>query len=272
MKVNAKKLMDSPMGKAIKELSKRMKEEGLPPAKFNVVGGFALMAAGIRDEKTITDIDYVGPNNSHLLNQLIDEVGHEHHMPKGWINNDVLLSGSSLEDLEFATGTLHFHPAIKTSELTIDVLDPKDVLRMKLIAVDTSLIGVAQDKAEFTRIKDLPDIKAIVDHLKTDIPTAIEENEFYIVCPHTKDVLETYMKDGLDAADKYAKTLFEKDKALKKSNITQRRSDEFADLYGGSVPDDDDFNYHDPDDDFSGYGDINNPFGDYDDEGSYYDS
>ena len=95
-----KDFLKTPMGKAIKALNKRMKEERLPPVKFNVVGGFALMVAGIRDKNCVTDIDYVGKDLSPMLNQVIKEVGQEYGMPEHWINNDVLLAGSDLEELE----------------------------------------------------------------------------------------------------------------------------------------------------------------------------
>lgn len=82
---------------------------------------------------------------------IIDDVGMRYGLGRGWINNDCLLSGASLEDLEFVTGKLKF--IHKFDLISINALDKECILRMKLIAIDTSYSGMGEG-GDFSRIKD----------------------------------------------------------------------------------------------------------------------
>lgn len=188
---------DTPMGRALEDLAKRMDEEDLPPVTINAVGGFALLLHGVRSRTCVTDIDYVGRPFSDKFNRIADEIGLAHQMGKGWINNDVMMAGISTKSFEFSTGELHFHEAFSVGNIKINVLDEKDLLRMKLIAVDTSVSGT-DNGGEFTRVKDLPDVKALMDR------QGVKSGDLYAkygewIQPSTQRVIQSYESGGEEA-------------------------------------------------------------------------
>ena len=154
--------------KGLEEVNALLEKHDAPSVNLNVIGGCAMILHGYKDPYR-TDIDYVGENafTEELMAQ-IDKIGKKNGLGAGWINNDVLLSGNTLEDMECATGKLHFYPVFEMSKINVSVLDAKDLLRMKVIAVDTSLTALEMG-GEFTRLKDLPDIAALMDKRNLDI-------------------------------------------------------------------------------------------------------
>ena len=192
--ISTDKFKQTPMGKAVTELSERLLEQKMPPVSLNVIGGFALMLREIRDPNDTTDIDYVGRRLPDRFENIANEIGFKHGLGKGWINNDGMLDGTSLEDFEYATGDLHFDPALKIGNILINVLDEKDLLRMKLIAVDTSLSGIELG-GEFTRDKDLPDIKVLME--RQNITPDMLQDKFgdYILSDATPTLIQAYF-DG----------------------------------------------------------------------------
>ena len=194
----------TPMGIALTELSEQMQKEKIPPVSINVIGGFALMMREIRNPNDTTDIDYVGNTLSPEFNALADKIGMKYKLGKGWINNDVMLSGSTFEDFEFATGKLHFEPAFSVGNININVLEEQDLLRMKLISIDTSLTAIDMG-GEFTRMKDLPDIETMMKH--ANIKATDIEDKFgdYLISGMVPKVMETYNKEGIDGVNKIIK-------------------------------------------------------------------
>ena len=190
----------TPMGSALEDLAQRMRDEDLPPVSFNVVGGFALMLHGVRPMDSVTDIDYVGRPLPKRLKELVREVGLAHQMEPAWINNDVLLSGNTMDSFEFTTGKLTFHDEFSVGGIGIRVLDEKDLLRMKLIAVDTSMAGV-ETGGEFSRKKDLPDVKLLMDRHGVKSEDLFAKYGQYIQ-PMTQDVIQAYEKGGDDEVDR----------------------------------------------------------------------
>lgn len=137
------------------------------PFELNVIGGFAMLLNGIRPSvqgATYTDVDYIGAGFPPLIELAVKEVGIAYGLGKDWINNDALLYGSTIEELEILTGPLHFEKIRELKVITIKALIPEDLLRMKLLAVDTALMAVDAGD-EFTRSKDMPDIKYLVEFL-----------------------------------------------------------------------------------------------------------
>ena len=152
---------------AIEALDKKL-AGSVETFELNVIGGFAMLLNGIRPSTkgaTYTDIDYIGSESSPIIETAIREVGISFGLGRDWINNDVLLYGSTIEELELLTGPLHFKKVKVLTVITINVLIPEDLLRMKLLAVDTALMAVDAGD-EFTRSKDIPDIKYLVEYLK----------------------------------------------------------------------------------------------------------
>ena len=154
------------MYQALLELDKEMSKQNMPKCELNVVGGFALMTHKIRKETELTDIDYVGFEIPTQVKELSDKIGIKHNLGKDWINNDLMLTGTSLEDLEFSTGKLHFTPAFELENIKINILEQKDLLRMKIISIDTATTAVELG-GDFTRMKDFPDILKLMETTNT---------------------------------------------------------------------------------------------------------
>ena len=201
----------TPMGKAVIELSQEMKKRNMPPVSINVVGGFALMMNKTRNPNDTTDIDYVGSPLPEDFDKLADKIGIKHKLGRGWINNDVMLTGNTMEDFEFATGKLHFNESMDVGNIQINILDEKDVLRMKLIAVDTSLIA-AEEGGDFSRIKDLPDVDKLLNKYNIKTNQIMEKYNDYILSEDTPLVIDAYRKGGNKEAIKFVDDMVAKTK------------------------------------------------------------
>lgn len=150
----------------------------LPPwsrkVELYVVGGYALQLTGVRKNPSeATDVDYIGRTFDSETKAKIDEVGLTFGLGKGWLNNDLLLVGSeSVEDIEFAVGPLEFvyRDDIVLTHFEIYTATPESVLRMKIQAVDTTLVPLLEQHgvAEFVRPQDFSDIKLIYNDLNWD--------------------------------------------------------------------------------------------------------
>lgn len=105
---------------AIVELDEKLSEKGITPFTLNVCGGFALLLQNVRkDVESYTDIDYIGSDLSKDIQEEVINIGYKHGFGNDWINNDILLSGSTLEELEYATGKLHFEPKMQLKVITV---------------------------------------------------------------------------------------------------------------------------------------------------------
>lgn len=199
-----------PLFYALKELNKAMIKHDCPPITLNVVGGFALMIHEDRLPSEYTDIDFAGPALSAQVKQMSVDIAHkmakmeqyQDENGKGgleddWLNNDLLLSGTSLEDMEFSTGKLHFHPAYELDKIKINVLDERELLRMKLIALDTSLVELESNQ-DFTRAKDLKDIAMLIDKLGMTVEQAMEENEEFLINENTQTTIQLFIDNNQD--------------------------------------------------------------------------
>ena len=196
----------TPMGMAVAELSTRLQEKDLPPVSLNVIGGFAMMMRDLRDPYGFTDIDYVGSAFSKEFNDLAEEIGQKYNLGSGWINNDAMLSGISVEDFEFVTGELHFEPAFTIGGITINVLEEPDLLRMKLISLDTSLTAVEQG-GDFTRMKDFPDVQILMDRQGITPGQLDEEYGEHFIYDHTAEIIQTYYDEGEEGVLQRVKSL-----------------------------------------------------------------
>lgn len=189
-------LDNSRLMNAIIELDECLKKMGKEPFDLNVVGGFALIVRGIRsDVDQVTDVDYIGSDLSQNVKNVADTIGIKYGVGRGWINNDLMLTGTTLKDIEFATGPLHFTDGIDLSVIRLKILEATDLLRMKLISLDTSLSAV-EFGGDFTRMKDLDDIIRLKNYLGYDYIQMEEEAEGYLMSDFVFDTISAYEVGG----------------------------------------------------------------------------
>ena len=163
---------------------------------LNVVSGFALLMNMVKvDTDEYTDIDYICPSFLTDVKEIIDKVGIEYGLGKGWINNDDLLDGASLKDIEYITGPLNFKPTLELNVFTINVLDLYGILKMKIIAVDTTqmTVGVTND---FTRARDFKDIRDLMSKLEITTSELKREMHNYVMEPNIFDLIDEFNKTG----------------------------------------------------------------------------
>lgn len=188
---------NDPIFYALLKLDDAMSEHNCAPITLNVVGGFALMIHEDRTASEYTDIDFVGLQLPRQVKQLADEVGQQTGMVKDWLNNDMMLAGATLEDLEFSTGPLNFIPAYQLDNICINVLDEPDLLRLKLIAIDTAMVEL-ENHTDFTRFKDLRDIAALLNKLDLTPAQAIHNNQEYLINENTQTLIQAYLDNHGD--------------------------------------------------------------------------
>ena len=221
--VNKDEFLTTPMGSALLELSQRMQEQNYPPVSLNVVGGFALMMRGHRPADMSTDIDYVGQSLPASFDRMADEIGLKHNLGRKWINNDVIMSGMSLENFEFSSGKLHFDPVFSVGNIQINALQEKDLLRMKIIAIDTSLTAV-ESNGDFTRLKDMPDITTLMQATNMSLNDIRDEFSDYIINTNTIDIIRCYQNDGEQAVKDAVSLIAERNLAQQRKQKSYIRS------------------------------------------------
>lgn len=196
-------IKETTMMKALIELDEYLKSVGSSPIDIDIVGGFALMARGIRTDKNqITDIDYVGASFPKEYTPAIEKIGEKYSLGKDWINNDLVLDNSTMEDFSFTTGELNFDNAVSLSVIRVNILQEQDLLRLKILALDTAMC--AQELGgDFTRMKDFSDVVALKE--KLDLPLeAIEDMcEPFLLSMDVFDMIEVYELGGENAVCEY---------------------------------------------------------------------
>lgn len=190
--MNSLSYKESLVFKALEMLDEELYKMRTIPFELNVIGGFALMVESIRFSDR-TDIDYVGNSLPKDIKIISDEIGLKLGLGRGWLNNDVMLADSSLEDLEWSTGELKFRKAFELAIITVNVLDKSCLLRMKVIAVDTSYSAIEYG-GEFTRQKDFEDIRLLMSDLNIDMKELKRTTESYTICPETYRLIGFYLE------------------------------------------------------------------------------
>lgn len=191
--LNLAEFLDTPIGRGVKDLSETLERRGMPPVELNCIGGFALMMHSMRNAQAFTDIDYVGKHLGPEFDQAVNEVGARHGLGKGWVNNDGMFTGSSIEDFEVSTGKLHFDHAMDVGNIRINVLQQPDLLRTKIISIDTSLMAVSDGAtANFDRSKDMSDIKNLMEKLGKSMDDVRTDYAETVRFDRTFDAIETY--------------------------------------------------------------------------------
>lgn len=229
--MNIEEYANYPLFNGIKILNDKMIKEDLPKIELNVIGGFALMFHNLRSKEGLTDIDYIGPNLNSSLKKIIDQMSKDYELPHDWINNDCLLPGTTLEDLEYTTGKLHFSEAFDLERIKVNILSTEDLLKMKIISIDTQLCSInTKEIMEFTRYKDFADISKLMTATNTSIEDIKKNPDVYkIVDTHTPHIIETYIDKGIkEVRNEIQKCLyqsyktFEEDREKFKNTVYKR--------------------------------------------------
>lgn len=197
---------DSPLFKSMIELNEALIKADTEPITLNVVGGFALMIHDMRNKSEFTDIDYVGESLPEQVDKISQKIGVQNGLERHWINNDIMLIGSSLNEFELATGKLHFSKAFELEKIQINVLDTQDLLRLKVIAIDTALSAV-DNGGDFTRMKDFRDIIKLSEKLSIPIDSFNERFKDNIVNVGTVAAIQTYKEHGPQAVNEMVRSL-----------------------------------------------------------------
>lgn len=180
--------------KALEEFDSRLYDMGAKPFELKVVGGFALLLEQIR-MNDYTDIDYVGKPLDKDVSKLVDQIGLEYGLGRGWLNNDVMMSGLDLDEFEYATGELKFNHVTDLKVISLYALDKSSILRMKVIAIDTSYMA-AENDGDFTRAKDFKDVKLLMESLGCSMAQLKDETEEFVLNPQIYYVIQYYNKFG----------------------------------------------------------------------------
>lgn len=180
--------------KALEEFDSRLYDMGAKPFELKVVGGFALLLEQIRISD-YTDIDYVGKPLDKDVSKLVDQIGLEYGLGRGWLNNDVMMSGLDLDEFEYATGELKFNHVADLKVISLYALDKSSILRMKVIAIDTSYMA-AENDGDFTRAKDFKDVKLLMESLGCSMKQLKDETEEFVLNPQIYYVIQYYNKFG----------------------------------------------------------------------------
>ncbi len=215
-----------PLFKALIELNNALVEQNAPHITLNAVGGFALMVNDVRDKSELTDIDYVGEDLPDLVSKISDKIGIQNNLGRGWINNDIMLSGMSMEDFELATGKLHFLEAFNLDKITVNILTTEDILKLKVIAVDTALSAI-DNGGDFTRMKDFKDVLTLTNKLGIELDSLSDMFKDQIVNINTVAAIKTYKELGAkgvtDMVDRiqyeFQKNKFENNKDYTRSSF-----------------------------------------------------
>ena len=178
--------------KALEELDNRLLKLGVKPFDLKVVGGFALMLENIR-LNDYTDIDYIGKPLDNSIKEIVNSIGLEYGLGRGWINNDVLMSGFDLDDIELSTGKLEFKHVTDMNVIRLYSLDKECILRMKIIAIDTSYMS-AESTGSFDRSKDFKDIKLLMETIGIGMDELIIKTGEYVLNPQIYYLVNYYNK------------------------------------------------------------------------------
>lgn len=109
----------------------------------------------------------------------------------------MVLSGYSLEDFSLSTGALHFDPMFDMSKIRVNVLEPRDLLKLKMISIDTSMTAIEYG-GDFTRMKDFKDVEILLKHEHLTIDEACRKYRNNLISDTTQKILHAYEEGGED--------------------------------------------------------------------------
>jgi hypothetical protein len=190
---------NSALIKALSELDKELYnryDKNIQPIAVNVIGGFGLLLHNVRKNPDMfTDIDFIGEDLEPHVKKIADKIGTKYNLGRNWLNNDISLIDSSLESVENMIGKIHFEPVtnIDLKIFKLNVADPQDLLRMKVFAIDTWLMGMPANEP-YSRTKDFEDIRLLIDYLNINMDTLKLKTKKYTLIPETYQLIDKYIK------------------------------------------------------------------------------
>ena len=214
---------------ALEELDKRFAQIGVKPFELNVIGGFALLLDTIRFSDCV---DYEGKGLPDDIRTVIDEVGAAYKLGRGWINDNIHSAGFTLEDLEMFIGALNFKHVCDLEVIRVKAIDAQELLRMKVVAIDSSCMGFSQgefrrgvsrdvsnanDKPRVELIyvgklisaEDLKDTKLLMEQLGYTYQDMVNECYDYVCDSDTFMLIDYYLRfNSLEAFSSYEGTKF----------------------------------------------------------------
>jgi len=189
-------LQNSTLFRALTDLDNELRELVKEPIELNTIGGFALILNNVRkNPDEYTDIDFVGQDFDSKIRSIIGKVGMRHNLGQNWLNNDVSAIDSSIESLELMVGEVEFKPILEMQSLKLNAARPEDILRMKVVAIDTWIMAMPENEP-YTRTKDFGDIELLLKHTSKNLNTLKAETNEYVIMPETYALIEEYLEHG----------------------------------------------------------------------------
>lgn len=191
MNNSMERLANNPLIKTIFEMNKELEILNTSRIEVNIISGFALLVS-------ILDKDVNIPQYLSDLKEISIKVADKFSEPGDWFNIDLLLTGTTLDELEYTTGYLSFRQAFELSKIRVNVIETKDLLRLKLSLLDKALAEL-EFEGSFNSYKDLDEIIAIIDKFGYNKNTLNEEFGKDIFNENLIDVIYLYKEKGREA-------------------------------------------------------------------------
>ena len=197
------RFLETKAGRAILDLDKEIAEKGLDPIKLNVIGQRILILDGYCEnhQNNTADIEYQIDKYYDEYLDIVIGIGKKHDLGKDWFIDNVLVSYCTLQNFKSAIGELHFTKELKLDNITLEFIDPEDILKLKLIAVDTDMlmvINIPFDRTGGKEIKrkvlhrDLNELRKILEQANRPYTELLNQYDDLILHPETKNVITRY--------------------------------------------------------------------------------
>lgn len=111
---------------ALEYLDEQITKTGIikRPISVKIITNFALL-----EDPIVGDKD--------KFNQLLLEISEMYQLDRNWLNNDLSNANIDLKSLEWNIGKLSFHLKEQLRNITIESLDLTDILKMRIISLDS---------------------------------------------------------------------------------------------------------------------------------------
>jgi hypothetical protein len=146
--------------RALEELDSNLSEKGIAKLEIKIVGGFALILQGVRENGFTQDIDSMTKRFDADVSEAIAEIGKRLGIKLGWLNADMVLDDPAI--IRDIVGEVTFCAFGDYRVLQVSVADLPSLLRLKIVAAGDNL-EIVGDMIEYER--HLQDIKGIIKAL-----------------------------------------------------------------------------------------------------------
>ena len=101
--------------------------------------------------------------NREKFKNIAKETASIYGLENNWINTDLASANIDLKSLEWNIGKLHFHFKADLKNISIETLDLSDVLKMRIISLDSLITSVNFEKSNSLAENLIKDILALCD-------------------------------------------------------------------------------------------------------------